>query len=186
MFEPVVERLYQLFESLTCYADDHRKAFFSSCAILIALVAYIPTILQDYRTYMGYGENGVPLTIRGWLLSTVFLRSLSSSDLLSTDMYKRNNDRRTWLDDDWPRKPRESRPIMGSHPAPQRQLNQIPAEAAKTVRVVILSQCSSLYSPHKNPGVETPILCLGQKKSKSRSVEAFVLRKANREHVCLR
>ncbi|MCJ1425762.1 hypothetical protein MMC29_003662 [Sticta canariensis] len=132
MFEPVVEGLYQLFGSLTFYVDDHPKAFFSSCAVLIALLAYIPTILQDYWTYMDYGENGVPLTIRGWLLSTVFLRSLSSSDLLSTDMYKRNNDRRTWLDDDWPRKPRESRPIMGSHPAPQRQLNQIPTEAAKT------------------------------------------------------
>lgn len=142
MFEPVVERLYPLFVSLTYYADDHPKAFFSSCAVLIALVAYIPTILQDYRTYMAYGENGVPLTIRGWLLSTVFLRSLSSWDLLSTDMYKRNNDRRTWLDDDWPRKARESRPIMGSHPAPQRQLNQIPTEAAKTVRVVTLSKSS--------------------------------------------
>ena len=147
MFEPVVERLYQLFGSLTCYADDHRKVFFSSCAVLILLVSYIPTILQDYRTYMGYGENGVPLTIRGWLFSTVFLRSLSSSDLFSTDMYTRNDDQRTWLDDDWPRKPRVSRPTMGSHPAPQRQLNQIPSEAAKTVRVVTVSPSSPFYSP---------------------------------------
>lgn len=147
MFEPVVERLYQLFAFLTGYVDDHKKAFFSSCAVLIALVAYIPTILQDYQTYMGYGANGVPLTIRGWLLSTVFLRALSSSDLFSTDMYTRNNDHRTWLDNDWLRKPRESRPIMGSHPAPQRQMNQIPTEAAKTVRVVTLSKCSPPYSP---------------------------------------
>lgn len=139
MFKPAVEGLYQLFKCLTCYADDHKKAFFSSCAVIVALVTYTPRILQDYRLYMSYGANGVPQTIRGWLLSTVFLRSLSSSDLFSTEMYERDDDKRTWLNDDWPRKSRESRPVMGSHPAPQRQLNQIPSEAIMTVCAVTLS-----------------------------------------------
>lgn len=136
MFKPAVERLYQFFDFSASYADDHKKIFFSSCAVIVALVAYTPSILQDYRIYMGYGENGSPSTFRGWLRSTVFLRALSSSDLFSTGMYERNDDRRAWLDGDWPRKPRESRPIIGPHPAPQRQLDQIPSEAAKTVGIV--------------------------------------------------
>lgn len=146
MFEPAVERLYQFFYFFASYADDHKKTFFSSCAIIVALVAYTPRILQDYRMYMGYGANGSPLTLRGWLGSTVFLRALSSSDLFSTGVYERDDDRRAWLDGDWLRKPRESRPIIGPHPAPQRQLDQIPSEAAKTVSIVQFPRWSFFYS----------------------------------------
>lgn len=140
MSKPVSERLFQLFNFLSSYADDNKKAVFISCAVIIALVACTPRILQDYQMYMGYGANGVPQTIKGWLFSTVLLRSLSSWDLVSTEMYERDNDQRTWLDDDWPRKARESRPIMGSHPAPQRQLTQTPSEATKTVSAVTVKR----------------------------------------------
>lgn len=139
MFDTVLERLQHLFGYVADYADDHKKAFFSSCAVIIALLACIPSILQDYRIYMGYGANGSPQTIRGWLVSTVILRSLSFSDLFSTDMYERDDDKRTWLDENWPRKARDSRPTLGPHPAPQRQLNQIPSEASKQVGVVTLT-----------------------------------------------
>ncbi|MCJ1465299.1 hypothetical protein MMC07_003916 [Pseudocyphellaria aurata] len=131
MSNTILERLHHLSGYVANYAEDHKKAFVSSCAVVTALVACLPRVLQDYRIYMSYGENGSPLTIRGWLVSTVILRSLSFSDLFSTNMYERSDDKRTWLDESWPRKARDSRPTLGPHPAPQRQLNQIPSEASK-------------------------------------------------------
>ncbi|MCJ1265400.1 hypothetical protein MMC22_005277 [Lobaria immixta] len=132
MSQLAVERFDQLFKFLSGFADDHKKVFFSSCAAIVGLAAFTPTLVQDYRLYMSYGANGSPQTIRGWLVSTVLLRSLSSWELVNTKMYESNDDRRTWLPDDWPRKRRESRPVMGTHPAPQRQLSQLPSEATKT------------------------------------------------------
>lgn len=129
----------KLFEFVASFADEHKTAFFSSCAAIIALVSFTPKVVQDYRLYMTYGENGVPQTTRGWLLSTS-LRALCSWDLFSTDLYERNDDKRTWLRDDWPHKSRDSRPLIGPHPAPQRQLNQIPSEEAKTVGLVTLTK----------------------------------------------
>lgn len=91
-----------------------------------SLLAVLRTAALDYRTYLSYGPGGLPYNLWGWFLSGVVLRPLGR-DVLSTELYDRNPDKSSWLPEDWPQKCRRGgpRPRLGSHPLPQRQLDQL-------------------------------------------------------------
>lgn len=64
---------------------------------------------------------------------TTLLRPLAS-EMFSTDMYDRNEDKSTWLSAG-DLTSRGERPVVGPHVVPQRQLNQVPDKEINEVRI---------------------------------------------------
>ncbi|KAL1979823.1 hypothetical protein VTN96DRAFT_5083 [Rasamsonia emersonii] len=91
-----------------------------------SLLAVLRAAALDYRTYLSYGSGGLPYNLWGWFLSGVVLRPLGT-DVLSTELYDRYPNKSSWLPEEWPlvRKREGPRPRLGSHPLPQRQLDQL-------------------------------------------------------------
>jgi hypothetical protein len=80
---------------------------------------------------MSYGPGGAPYNVFGWLVVTTLLRPLAS-EMFSTDMYDRNEDKKSWLSAG-DLTIRGERPVVGPHVVPQRQLNQVPGKEIKEV-----------------------------------------------------
>lgn len=93
---------------------------------------------EDYQAFLSYGPGGVPYNVVGWLV-TNFFRAIGINTL-DVRKLEKDPDQRTWLGD---LKPRDGgRPVLGRHPIPQRQLDQIPAAEIRQVSV-----CSA---PHRS------------------------------------
>ena len=91
----------------------------------------VPVLWRDYNLYLSYGPGGLPHNALGWIISGGLLRMMSV-EMLSTAQYEKSRDKRSWLPLSLP--PRAgSRPQVGSHPVPQRQLIQLPNEDVKSV-----------------------------------------------------
>lgn len=58
---------------------------------------------------------------------------MMSVEMLSTAQYEKSSDKRSWLPQSSPPPRAGSRPQMGSHPVPQRQLAHFPDEEVKAV-----------------------------------------------------
>jgi hypothetical protein len=91
----------------------------------ICLLSFLRAAWKDYIMYMAYGPSELPHNVRGWLISTALMRP-AATDVLSTDVYDSNPDKRSWLPPDTPKRERGPRPRVGPHPIPQRQLDQYP------------------------------------------------------------
>lgn len=102
----------------------HRGAVLATTAAAIT----IPFAIQDYLTYLSYGPGGTPYNVFGWLV-TNFLRIISREQF-STAPYQDTRlylqDQPGFLVDYLPQRQGPSRPIIGPHPVPQRQLSQVP------------------------------------------------------------
>jgi hypothetical protein len=94
------------------------------------LLALLRAVWIDYKVYRSYGPGGLPYNLWGWFLSSIVLRPLSTN-VLATDLYEKNPDQRSWLPEDWPKggdvgaQRGGPRPRLGSHPLPQRQVDQL-------------------------------------------------------------
>ena len=89
-----------------------------------------PVFWRDYNLFLSYGPGGLPHNALGWIVSGGFLRIISV-EMFSTARYEKSSDKRSWLPQLSPRV--GSRPQVGSHPVPQRQLAQLPDEEVKAV-----------------------------------------------------
>lgn len=89
-----------------------------------------PVFWRDYNLFLSYGPGGLPYNALGWMVSGGLLR-IMSVEMLSTARYEKSSDQRSWLPQLSPRA--GSRPQVGSHPVPQRQLAQFPNEEVKAV-----------------------------------------------------
>ena len=100
---------------------------------------------RDYNLFMSYGAGGLPHNVFGWVLSAGLLRMMSA-EMLGTIQYYKSNDKRTWLPHHCLPFRAGLRPLMGSHPVPQRQLSQIPDEE---IKAVLHYPCSFKIAPTK-------------------------------------
>lgn len=96
-------------------------------ASLLSLVFW-----RDYNVFLSYGAGGLPHSALGWIVSAGLLRMMSV-EMLSTTQYEKSSDVRSWLPQLFPPPRAGSRPQVGSHLLPQRQLAQIPVEEIKAV-----------------------------------------------------
>ncbi len=91
-----------------------------------------PAVWRDYSLYLSYGPGGLPQNILGWIVSGGLLRMMSV-EMLSTAQHEKNSDKTSWLPQFSPPPRSGSRPQVGSHPVPQRQLEQSPDDSVKAV-----------------------------------------------------
>ncbi|KAH7398947.1 hypothetical protein DE146DRAFT_512817 [Phaeosphaeria sp. MPI-PUGE-AT-0046c] len=98
--------------------------------ILVATAAIflVPLTVQDYFKYLSYGPGGLPYNVLGWLVTSSM--RLMSREQLSTRPYHDpellSSDEMGFLPSSLPERD-SSRPKLGSHPVPQRQLSQLPS-----------------------------------------------------------
>lgn len=84
---------------------------------------------EDYKAFLSYGPGGLPYNPFGWLVANFF--RMVGIDTLDVRKLEKDPDTRTWLGE---LKPRDGgRPVLGRHPIPQRQLDQIPAAEIREV-----------------------------------------------------
>jgi len=120
---------------------DRKPVFAALVAGLLGTLAVARAAWQDYRLFLSYGPGGIPHNILGWFISGVVLRPLRIN-VFDTGKFEKDEDKRSWLGDEWPKKIRAgTRPRVGPHPIPQRQLDQYGSGEMKEV-----SHVSSL--PH--------------------------------------
>ena len=86
----------------------------------LLLLAY-----RDYQLYLSYGQGGLPQNAKGWAISNV-LRVFMLNPYRPPKVIRpaQNNSDSTFLARALPERP-GSRPYVGPHPVPQRQLDQL-------------------------------------------------------------
>lgn len=118
--------------------------------ILTSLLALpIPWLFNNYRAYIALGPGGLPYNVFGWLIALV--AKPFGRETKSTAEYDADPNKDSWLTDlDSIAGRRGARPTIGWHPAPHRQLDQIPTDAMKQVspQAVSLSICMHPNSIH--------------------------------------
>ncbi|KAF2636488.1 hypothetical protein P280DRAFT_152362 [Massarina eburnea CBS 473.64] len=106
--------------------QSYRIAVLSTLGFAIVL----PLAISDYRTYLSYGPGGLPYNVRGWLMANVL--KLFAREQHSSAPYDDPDlpfaDEPGYLPDDFPPKRSSPKPKIGPHPAPQRQLEQLPSD----------------------------------------------------------
>lgn len=104
----------------------HHTAVLSAVGVAVL----VPFAINDYRTYLSYGPGGLPYNAFGWLLTNTL--RLFSREQLSPKPY--DNEKLPFADEpgclpaDFPPRRSSSRPKLGTHPVPQRQLEQLPSD----------------------------------------------------------
>lgn len=97
--------------------------------VAVGLVSLLgPVFWRDYKLFLSYGPGGLPRNAFGWMVSGGLLR-LISVEMLSTAQYEKYSDKNSWLPQFSPTPRSGSRPQLGSHPVPQRQVGQLIAAA---------------------------------------------------------
>jgi hypothetical protein len=98
-----------------------------SIVAAIATVVATQVAIQDYRMYLSYGPGGLPYNVVGWLVTSL-LRFLSREQLSARpyqDPEAKPSGYSGLLPPNFPSRD-SSRPRLGPHPVPQRQLSQLP------------------------------------------------------------
>ena len=116
-------------ERLSYFFTAHWAATLSA----LGAAVIVPIIISDYRLYISYGPNGLPNNLKGWLITSalrLLAREQRSSSLYNDKTLPFANEP-GFLAADFPPQRRSSRPTMGPHPAPHRQLDQLPDKAAR-------------------------------------------------------
>ncbi|OCK74738.1 hypothetical protein K432DRAFT_386638 [Lepidopterella palustris CBS 459.81] len=123
----------------------------SITALIIAIA--IPYVRHDYTTYLSYGPGGLPYNVTGWLTSTVFLRALAQ-EAFSTAVYDDPTlpfaQAPGYLPSGFPPRRAGTRPKIGPHPVPQRQIEQLPDEG---VRMALIQRFEALAKRAQEKGV---------------------------------
>jgi hypothetical protein len=113
----------------------------TSTTALALLLGFI--LRRDYQTYISMGPGGLPHNVVGWLASTLLLRPLTlGRDVRSTKPYNESREQ-SYLPEQFPPRREGTRPIIGPHPVPHRQLNQLPAEHVKKELVRRVSEIAA-------------------------------------------
>ncbi|KDQ58436.1 hypothetical protein JAAARDRAFT_154908, partial [Jaapia argillacea MUCL 33604] len=97
---------------------------------------------------MSYGPGGLPYNVVGWFASGVLLKSMAiGADVIGTDLYDKNPDKRSFLPAGFPPRPRGERPDIGPHPLPQRQLNQ---PAPKKIKEMLVREFEKIVRDNQD------------------------------------
>ncbi|KAF2712572.1 hypothetical protein K504DRAFT_372262 [Pleomassaria siparia CBS 279.74] len=127
-------------ERIASFLASHRAAAVSTLSVL-GIAVLVPLAIQDYRIYLSYGPGGLPYNIKGWLIANTL--RLLSQEQLSTRIYSDLKlpfaDMPGFLPAQFPQR-RSSRPKIGPHPAPQRQLEQLPDEVTRKELIIRFEQ----------------------------------------------
>lgn len=117
----------------TAFASRIPTERFALVALAVAASALAIPAYRDYRIFKSYGPGGVPNNALGWILVRVLFQPFGR-EMLSTDEYVRRiaaaeghgkgDDGFLVLSGE-----RGTRPVVGPHVVPQRQLTQVPDEA---------------------------------------------------------
>ncbi|KAJ4355979.1 uncharacterized protein N0V89_004004 [Didymosphaeria variabile] len=124
---PVLSRFAHLanLEQLQRLLRSHRATIFSAAGAAVLLSFAI----RDYHLYLSYGPGGLPYNAFGWLLANTL--RVFSREQLSPKPYDDKKlpfaDESGYLPTEFPPKRESPRPKLGSHPVPQRQLEQLPS-----------------------------------------------------------
>ncbi|KAL1658535.1 hypothetical protein GGF50DRAFT_120763 [Schizophyllum commune] len=92
------------------------------------LSLFIPSMIHDYRAYLGLGEGGLPYNPIGWILSSTL--GLFGRETTSIELYDSMPEQRSWLAAPLPQR-EGPRPTIGKHVIPHRQIDQFPPESFK-------------------------------------------------------
>jgi hypothetical protein len=118
----------------------------------LGIAIFVPFAINDYRTYMSYGPGGLPYNVKGWLMAN--LARLVSAEQFSTSVYSDPSlplaKEPPFLQASFPPSRALSRPKIGSHPVPQRQLEQLPTE---TVRQKLIERFNLLGERTREKGL---------------------------------
>ncbi|KAK9258898.1 hypothetical protein V1519DRAFT_424710 [Lipomyces tetrasporus] len=124
------------------FSTLRRHPLLTAAALLCFSATTIPAY-QDYQLYMSYGPGGPPYNAFGWFI-TRFLITPFTQEMFGAEVYQqRINQGETTtfihLPDGklLPRRKGEI-PVVGPHAVPQRQINQLPNEEIKMVRISII------------------------------------------------
>ncbi|KAJ5407865.1 hypothetical protein N7509_001748 [Penicillium cosmopolitanum] len=109
-----------------------------TAAFLGTTTILLPAAYRDYRTFKSYGQGGVPNNVIGWLIVRLLFQPFRG-EMLDTEVYSRRIDAAeghgmggdgylTLSKEQLATRSPETRPEVGPHVAPQRQLTQIPDE----------------------------------------------------------
>jgi hypothetical protein len=113
--------------------NTHRVAALST----IGIALFVPLAINDYRVYLSYGPGGLPYNVKGWLIANAM--RIFSREQFSTHVYTDPKllfvDKPGLLPTNFPPQRRSSRPTIGPHPAPQRQLEQLPDESTREMLI---------------------------------------------------
>lgn len=132
--------------SIHHYSSSYSTALTITSATLLTAVALLcaPAAYRDYKKYLSYGPGGPPYNVIGWL--SMSLLAPLKRDMFNTDVYDRDikefGEEKSWLKELPDRN--GLRPQLGTHAAPQRQLNQVPEEDIKEVGVFRSLNCRLL------------------------------------------
>ncbi len=116
----------------------HYKPYYSAVFVgVLGSLAVGRAAWRDYQGYLSLGPGGPPYNVIGWLVVTL-VRPFRINTLDLAPLEK-DPDQRTWLPEGWPEAARSGdRPTLGSHPVPQRQLDQhSPPEVQKVRRLAV-------------------------------------------------
>jgi hypothetical protein len=134
-------KLVEIFQS-------HPAAILSTLGFAILL----PLAINDYRIYLSYGPGGLPYNVKGWLIACT-LRVISGEQH-STAPYDNPrlpfNNEPGYLPANFPPKRSSSKPRLSIHPAPQRQLDQLPGDA---MRNELIKRCDELGEKAQQRGI---------------------------------
>lgn len=124
---------------------DRLPLVLTTAAALLGTSIVAPAAYRDYRTFRSYGGGGVPDNLLGWLYVRLVMQPLGR-EMLSTEVYDRRvaaaeghgkGDEGFLTDEQLSAVRRtDSRPVVGPHVSPQRQLTQIPVERVQEVRTL--------------------------------------------------
>lgn len=95
----------------------------------VGLTVLIPIAIRDYQIYLSYGPGGLPYNVFGWLLANTL--RIYSREQLSPKPYDNKElpfaYEPSYFAPEFPPQRSSSRPKLGTHPVPQRQLEQLPS-----------------------------------------------------------
>lgn len=103
---------------------------------------YLSTRLyQNYQLYLALGRGGTPYNPVGWLVATIFT-AFTIRDATKTDLYDFNPDQESFINSEaavqkdglLPKRKGGSRPKIGWHAVPHRQVNQYAPKPLLSVR----------------------------------------------------
>ncbi|KIW42913.1 uncharacterized protein PV06_06415 [Exophiala oligosperma] len=128
---------------------DPRKQYSAIAVAALASLMLGRIAWKDYRLFLSYGPGGLPSNVFGWTATNIL--RLMGIDMTDVSKAEEDADQRSWLGEEWePTKAQKSRdgsrPSVGPHPIPQRQLDQ---HGPKEVQQKFLSDFVSLVK--QNP-----------------------------------
>jgi hypothetical protein len=109
-----------------------------TAAFLGTTTLLLPAAYRDYRTFKSYGQGGIPNNVIGWLIVRLLFQPFRG-EMLDTEVYSRRIDAAeghgmggdgylTLSKAQLATRSPQTRPEVGPHVVPQRQLTQVPDE----------------------------------------------------------